>query len=297
MDTGTTAPTDGTGGAPAPSSSVMPPAASAGAGGGVNMPLDPPVSDIPGAGMSKGACTIGSGMQMAEGQTTMQYHGVDVLRDGKNYRMITNGWGTGWDNHDISWLGTSLSINTYAGSRQDNGAPAGYPSVFCGRYSDTSMDCGLPMPLSSVTALNTAVSWTHPTGDGTYNVAYDVWLGDGMGGGFRSLQSYFMVWLKDPADESPAGSLQEEGVTVANAPGVWNIIAGEVNGLPIVNYVRAEGDELDAMAFDIMDFIRDGQTRNLQFPGNDLLAVAIGFEIWSGPVTGLKLEDFCLDIQ
>lgn len=261
------------------------------------MPGDPPVSDIEGAGMSAGKCTIGAGMQAGDGQTTEQYFGANVTRDGSNYRMITNGWGMGWRGHDISWLGSSLSINTYDGSRQDNGAPAGYPSVFCGRYSDTSEDCGLPKALSSVTAINTAVSWSHPMADGTYNVAYDVWLGDGMGGGFRSLQSYFMVWLKDPADESPAGSLQEEGVTVANAPGTWNIIAGTVNNLPIVNYVRAEGDELHALAFDVMDFIRDAQMRNLEFPGADLLAVAIGFEIWQGPVTGLKLNDFCLDIQ
>jgi Glycosyl hydrolase family 12 len=150
--------------------------------------------------------------------------------------------------------------------------------------------------LSSVTALNTAVSWSHVAGDGVYNVAYDVWLGDG-NAAMRGLQSYFMVWLKDPAGEGPAGSLIEEGITIPNAPGVWNIVAGEVNNLPIVNYVRAEGDELPAMAFNIMDFINDAKTRNLEFPGDDVLAVAIGFEIWTGPVTGLKLNDFCLDIQ
>lgn len=255
-------------------------------------------TSIPGAGASKGACTIAAGEQMGDGQTTEQYYGADVTRNGMNYKMITNGWGMEWRAHDISWLGTSLSINTYDGDRQSNGAPAGYPSVFCGRYSDRSLDCGLPMPASSVTALNTAVSWSHLMGDGTYNVAYDVWFGNASATGFGGgLQSYFMVWLKDPPGESPAGSLREEGVTVTNVPGVWNIIDGEVNGLPIVNYVRAEGDELQFMAFDIMDFVRDARARNLVFPGDDLLAVAIGFEIWSGPVTGLKLEDFCLDIQ
>ncbi|HEX2734583.1 MAG TPA: hypothetical protein VHM70_23425 [Polyangiaceae bacterium] len=265
--------------------------------GGMGAVPAPVQADIEGAGMMAGKCTLGAGMQQGDGETMEQYFGADVTRDGKNYRMITNGWGMNWMSHDISWLGSSISINTYEGSRQSNGAPAGYPSVFCGRYSETSLDCGLPMALGSVTALNTAVSWSHPMADGTYNVAYDVWLGDGSGTGFRSLQSYFMVWLKDPAEEGPAGTLQEEGVTVPNAPGTWNIVAGMVNNLPIVNYVRAEGDELHAIAFNIMDFIHDAQTRNLNFPGNDLLAVAIGFEIWQGPVTGLKLNDFCLDIQ
>lgn len=247
--------------------------------------------------MSKGACTIGAGNQMGTGESQEQYFGADVTRDDKNYKMITNGWGMNWDSHDIAWLGTSMHIKTYEGSRQSDGAPAGYPAIFCGRYSDTSQACGLPMPLSSVTALNTSVSWSHPTGDGTYNVSYDVWFGDGSAPGRGGLQSYFMIWLKDPPVESPAGSLREEGVTIPNAPGVWNIIDGEVNNRPIVNYVKAEGDEIQFMAFDIMDFVRDAKTRNLEFPGDDLLAVAIGFEIWEGPVTDLKIEDFCLDIQ
>ena len=246
--------------------------------------------------LTAGACTVGAGNQTESGRTSEQYLGVDVQRDGKNYRMITNGWGQNWVSHDISWLGTSITIHDYQGSRQSNGAPAGYPSVFCGRYSDVSQDCGLPRALSGVTALNTAASWSHPDGNGTYNVAYDVWLGDG-NAMMRGLQSYFMVWLRDPPGEQPAGTLQTEGVEVANVSGSWDIVAGQVNNLPIVNYVRAEGDDTHAIAFDIMDFIRDAQTRGLQFPGNDLLAVAIGFEIWDGPVTNLALDDFCLDIQ
>ena len=210
--------------------------------------------------------------------------------------MITNGWGQNWVSHDISWLGSTITIHDYQGSRQSNGAPAGYPSVFCGRYSDTSLDCGLPRPLADITALNTAASWNHPEADGTYNVAYDVWLGDG-NAIFMGLQSYFMVWLRDPPGEQPAGSLDTENVEVANVPGKWNIIAGQVNNLPIVNYVRAEGEDTHAIAFDILDFIRDAQNRGFALPGNDLLAVAIGFEIWEGPVTNLSLDDFCLDIQ
>ena len=106
-----------------------------------------------------------------------------------------------------------------------------------------------------------------------------------------------MVWLRDPPGEQPAGSVQTRGVEVANVPGQWDIIAGTVNNLPIVNSVRAEGDDVHAIAFDIMDFIRDAQDRGHDLPGNELLAVAIGFEVWQGPVTELSLDDFCLDIQ
>lgn len=246
--------------------------------------------------MTVGACAVGAGTQQGVGSTMERYLSADVTRDGRNYRMITNGWGDGWLSHSVSWQGTAMAIESFDGSRQPNGAPAGYPSVFCGRYSDTSLECGLPTPLSSVTEINTAVSWSRAD-TGTYNVAYDVWLGNANSTGFGSLESYFMVWLQDPPVESPAGMLQETGVTVANVPGVWNIIAGSVNNRPIVNYVRAQGDEVYAMAFDMMDFIRDARARGLNFPGNDLLAIAIGFEIWQGPVTNLTLDDFCLDIQ
>jgi len=287
-NTGSTTSSGGSGGA-APSSGgadVGTGGGSLGSGGGATGP-------------TAGACTIGAGIHTEEGSTLAQYQDEDVQRDAKNYMMITNGWGQGWLSHDIAWLGTTLTVKAFEGSRQSNGAPAGYPTVFCGRYSDKrSLECGLPKTRSSVTALNTAASWSHTEANGTYNVAYDIWMGDSGGTGFGGgLQSYFMVWLHDPATEGPAGSLQTEGVTVANVPGVWNIVAGTVNGLPIVNYVRAEGDDATAIAFDIMGFVRDAEERNLNFPGNDILSVAIGFEIWQGPVTSLKLDDFCVDVQ
>jgi hypothetical protein len=177
-----------------------------------------------------------------------------------------------------------------------DGAPAGYPSIFCGQYSEVSLDCGLPTPRSSLTSLNTAVSWSHATGDGTYNVAYDVWMGSGSGirGG---LESYFMVWLQDPIGEGPAGTLSTPDVVIGDIPGEWDIIDGTVNGLPIVNYVRAEGEETHEIAFDILDFVRDAETRNLNFPGSQVLSVAIGFEIWQGSVTELQMNDFCVDVQ
>ncbi len=261
--------------------------ASGGSGGGLTL------------GPSAGACTVGAGTFGGEGNTQERYLDADVTRDDTNYMMIANGWGQNWESHDLSWLGTSLAVNTFEGSRQSNGAPAGYPTVFCGRYSNkTSGECGLPAARSALGAINTSARWSHPDGNGVYNVAYDVWMGSsggvGPGGG---LQSYFMVWLRDPETEGPAGTLGEEGVSVEGVEGSWNIVAGTVNGLPIVNYVRAEGDDAHELAFDMLAFVNDAQSRNLEFPGEDVLSVAIGFEIWQGPVTNLVLEDFCVDVD
>ena len=80
-------------------------------------------------------------------------------------------------------------------------------------------------------------------------------------------------------------------------PGQWNIWTGSVNGHPIVNYVKAEGQDLAELEFDVMDVYRDATKRNLNLPGNKILAVAIGYEVWNGPVTNLVTEDFYVDVK
>jgi len=87
------------------------------------------------------------------------------------------------------------------------------------------------------------------------------------------------------------------GVTVANVPGVWDIWDGTVNGLPIINWVRAEGSDSQEIEFDVMDFVRDAESRGFQIPGNQINAVAVGFEIWEGPITGLESVDFYVDVE
>jgi hypothetical protein len=70
-----------------------------------------------------------------------------------------------------------------------------------------------------------------------------------------------------------------------------------VNGHPIVNYVKAEGQDLSELEFDVIALYNDAKKRNLNLPGNKLLSVAIGFEIWNGPVTNLVTEDFYVDAK
>ncbi|MGK3986587.1 hypothetical protein WME99_26310 [Sorangium sp. So ce136] len=49
--------------------------------------------------------------------------------------------------------------------------------------------------------------------------------------------------------------------------------------------------------FDVMDFVRDAETRGLSVPGNTVNAVAVGFEIWEGPITNLQSLDFYVDVN
>jgi len=252
-----------------------------------DVPLDP----TPSVTSQLGMATMGG-----SGSTTQRYHKTDVTRDGKNYYLMANGWGPGFENQSLSWSGTSFTVQSLEGSQGPNYEPASYPTVFCGVYSDArSRECGLPAALDSMSSLRTGWSWRDNGNAGQYNAAYDIWLGTGTDR--STFSGYLMVWYREPPGQQPAGRLTIPNVTVANVPGTWNIWEGEVGGRRIINWVRAEGADTPSMEFDILDFVRDAQMRNLPVPGTHVLSVAVGFEIWNGPITNLESVDFYVDVE
>jgi hypothetical protein len=248
-----------------------------------------------GSAGSPGPGVLGSGMMTGMGRSTQQYETAQVGRNGVPYTLITNGWGPGFESHTVSWNGTSFIVEAMSGTRGTMGQPASYPTVFCGRYSVPEVPaCGLPRAIDQISSLKTGWRWAANGNVGAYNAAYDIWLGTETGFGM-----YLMVWLRDPPGEQPAGSLNSVNreVTVANLPGVWDIWAGTVNNRPIINWVRREGMDSTDIEFDVMDLIRDAQTRGLTITGTQVNAVAVGFEIWRGPVTNLASTDFYVDVK
>jgi hypothetical protein len=230
------------------------------------------------------------------GSSTDRYAESDLYRDGVGYKFIANGWGSGWQSHDISWNGTSFTVKSLNGSVGENYSPAGYPTVFCGLYSDPPKQsigkCGLPGSVTSLKSVKTGWRWKANGNTSDYNAAWDIWLGNG-----GTLSSYLMVWLRDPPGQQPAGAPILAGATVAGLPGTWTIVTGNVNGHPIVNYVREEGKDLGELEFDVMDVYRDAMNRKYNLPGSEILAVAVGFEVWTGPITNLVSEDFYVDVN
>ena len=220
------------------------------------------------------------------------YTAADIKRNGQNYVLITNGWGPGFESHTISWNGTAFTVDKMAGTAGSGGQPASYPTVFCGQYSVMQRgDCGLPKAISELTSLRTGWRWA-PNGNenGKYNAAYDIWVGDA-----TRFTGYLMVWLRDPPGFQPAGSANamHQGVAVEHVDGVWDVWNGTVNSRPIVNYVRREGMDSHEIEFDVLDFVRDAEKRGLSIPGSThVRAVAVGFEIWEGPISGLQSLDF-----
>src|SRR6185369_16848512 len=147
-------------------------------------------------------------------------------------------------------------------------------------------NCGLPAAFSSIDKLWTGWKWS--SGDhGQYNAAWDIWLGTA-----STFQSYLMVWLRDPPGRQPAGNSAIAGVTVAGVPGTWNIRYGTVNSHPIVNYLRVEGQDACEFEFNVMDFVNDANMRSLTLPGDTVRAIAVGFELWTGPFTNIASQDF-----
>jgi hypothetical protein len=193
----------------------------------------------------------------------------------------------------VSYNGTSFTVASAAGTSTPDGTPIGYPTTYCGQYSERMAggNCGLPAAFSAIDKLWTGWKWSSAD-TGQYNAAWDIWLGTA-----SQFQSYLMVWLRDPPARQPAGNMTINNVTVANEPGTWNIRYGTVNGMPIVNYVRAEGQDACAFEFNVMDFVNDAKARSattpaLMLPGDTVRAIAVGFEFWTGPFTNVVSEDF-----
>jgi len=284
--TGPSGGSGGSGGAPgaagAPSTAGSP--SQAGSPGGAGAPA--------GGGSALGS-QLGKGTYQGSGDTNAQYAEQDVYRNGVGYMFIANGWGKGWQNHSISWNGTSFTLKSLNGTQGADYSPAGYPSMFCGLYSQKQSDaCGLPIAISTAKSIKTGWRWKANGNNGQYNAAWDIWLGNA-----GKLSAYLMVWLREPPGQQPAGSAALAGATVTGLPGTWNIWKGSVNGLPIVNYVQPEGKDLSELEYDVLDVYNDAIKRNYSLPGAQIMSVAVGYEVWNGPVTNIVTEDFYVDVK
>jgi hypothetical protein len=272
LDAGSTGGTVGTGG----SGGTIPPATGGSAG-------------LPESG-------FGTPVQQGTGSTSDRYAKVDVVRDGVNYKLIANGWGPGFGSQTVSWQGTSFVVESMTGSQGGNYEPAAYPAMFCGAYSDSvSLACGLPAAIDQISSLRTGWRWQPNGNTGEYNVAYDIWIGNGTT--VATQTAFLMVWLRDPPGQQPAGSPRRNGVQVANVPGSWNLWAGDVGGKVCVSYVRPEGQDSLELEFDVLDFWRDALTQSVGASGTTVLSVAVGFEIWNGPINQLATTDFYVAVN
>lgn len=239
---------------------------------------------------------FGTPTQSGAGTSTDRTTTKDVARNGTTYVFLANGSGPGFQSESVTWNGTAFTVDSLKGTVGTKGEPAASPTVFCGAYSGLVSDsCGLPRAMADITALRTGWKWKANANAGQYNAAYTVWIGAGTN--IASHNGNLRIWLRDPVGQQPAGTKLSSGITVANVPGTWDLWQGTVDGDPCVSYVRPEGKDSAELEFDVMDFIHDLSARSITTSGNHILSVAVGFDIWAGPVTTLVSEDFYVDVK
>jgi hypothetical protein len=193
-------------------------------------------------------------------------------------------------NPDFSISGSTVNV-------PNNGAPAGYPSIYAGCHWGTCTP-GNPFPVDVSSVENGTVTTTDHTtviGSGTWDDAYDIWFrGDGVENppsNSASPSLEMMIWL-DHLGPSPAGSDQHRTIT-ANGT-TWEVWSNATGTGGTVSYVaQSPADSVTNM--DLAPFAADAVTHGYMTPSWIMTDVEAGFEIWSGG-NGLDQTAFSVNV-
>ena len=61
--------------------------------------------------------------------------------------------------------------------------------------------------------------------------------------------------------------------------------------------MATEGQDRPELEYNVLDVYQDALARGYSLPGTHFLAVAVGYEVWNGPVTNLVTDDFYVDVH
>lgn len=245
-----------------------------------------------------------------EGSNDLDFARAKVLVDGKEYIIQNNNWGNP-SATDLILNYKNNSFKIVKGSGSGDQAPASFPSIFIGAngntrnglYSTRATD-GLPARISEIQSITSTFRYSGRTG--LFNAAYDIWFAkspppttseyrDGIDG-------FVMIWLRDPRDKVPIGTVRATDVMIAGYP--WNVWVGprgqgpsgggSPSGLPVipsnpnapvVSFVNPK-EEDDSRSQDFVNKnIKEFLTAAAQYdisPDMYLTDVFAGFEIWQG---------------
>jgi hypothetical protein len=230
-----------------------------------------------------------------------------VTVDGKQYIIQNNNWGNPQGTDLIlNYVNNSFKITSGSGSGAS--APASFPSIYIGNngntangvYSTKTSD-NLPIQISAITSLPSTFRYSGSTG--SFNATYDIWFANSPPSGEYKdgINGFVMVWLRDPGDKQPIGSVQATNVMVAGQP--WNVWVGPrgdgpagYNNAPVVSFVNpTENSDSRAQSFKAVDlkaFFTAAATYGIS-SSMYLTDVFAGFEIWSGGAGGnLAVDEF-----
>lgn len=176
----------------------------------------------------------------------------------------TIGWGTDW-----TWSGGEPSqVKSFA-------------SVVLGWHWGwviPAATTGLPIQLSA--GNNVTCGWTFAVdGDGTMNVAYDLWLHNTSNPDYATEPTdEVMIWLHRGGGAGPIGGVIDPGAAVAGS--AWDLHQGVVSSWNVYSYVRH--DNTTSATFDLMEFLNDLVDRNLLQTSKYLTSIEAGTEVFNG---------------
>jgi hypothetical protein len=248
-----------------------------------------PATD-PGSSGSTG-CSITGSPGTGGGTITDRFGTFLVTRDSRNYVVQNNVWGNAASNQSMSVSGVSFTINQQNASNSTSAGPVSYPSVFIGNNNGhATTGSNLPKQVSTLTTVPTGWDTNAGSVSGTYNAAYDVWFNNSNSTGTNApTGGYLMVWLYDPSNAQPIGSLRQSGVSISGSN--WDVWIGTQNGRPVISYVRVPATA--SLTFDLNVFIEEAVARGGTIQnGWYLTNIFAGFEIWNGGAS-LRTNNFC----
>jgi Glycosyl hydrolase family 12 len=186
----------------------------------------------------------------------------------------------------VSGVGFKLTRATFD---LPNGLPATYPSIYVGcqwgRCSDPAAS-HLPIQESHLAKATTSVDTQEVTGGENFDVAYDIWFNQTPTTSGQPDGTEIMVWINHSGFPEPVGS----AVTVTIDDATWDVYTSTQTTWNMVSYVRDPGTSYVA-DLNLKPFFADAISRGSLNPSWYLIAVEMGFEVWTGG-QGLAIRNY-----
>ena len=218
----------------------------------------------------------------------------DVVVDVGNYAVQNNisNNGTGQCVQPTCSGGNPGFTATFPNGSFGNGgnSPSSYPSVIYGWAAGTFYP-GSPLPkqLSGITSANS--TWQYSVPGGSYDAAYDIWLGSGTSG-TPGLE--LMIWM-GYSGAQPAGSDTKK--TFALGGVTYEVWTGQVNSWKYIAYQSKSPSASGSANFDLNSFFKDAEGEGVGLTSSWYLwGIQAGFEVYNASGT-LTTTSFSASVQ
>jgi cellulose 1,4-beta-cellobiosidase len=212
------------------------------------------------------------------------------------YTVQNNEWNSSASECINTDGGADFNVANSAISNSTSGAPGGYPSIFKGcHWGNCSTGSGLPLQVSTVENPGTVLtSWnTTQTGQGAYDVAYDIWYNHTATTPGQPNAEEMMIWLNHQGSVQPAGSVVASNVSIGGH--TYNIWRAQMSSWIDVSYVMTS-PSTSVSNLDVGLLAQDSVQRGTLSTSDFLIDLEAGFELWQGGA-GLATNSYSVTVN